>query len=154
MLSCTNPSIWTLSHCLRKVQETMIYSVCFTTFLECYMPHISEQAKHIYLLRTSQMVSIACLWAMGGQNMYLYIYIYGRTHYNDGIMSVMASQITSHPVVYSTVYSGADQRKHHIVSLAFVRGIHWWPVNSPHKGPVTRKMFPFVDSIIIYSILN
>ena len=26
-------------------------------------------------------------------------------------------------------------------SLAFVRGIHWWPVDSPHKDPVTRKMF-------------
>ena len=42
------------------------------------------------------------------------------------------------------------QRKHQsFVSLAFVRGIHRWPVNSPHKGPVTRKMFPFDDVIII-----
>ena len=39
---------------------------------------------------------------------------------------------------------GADQRKHqNSASMAFVRGIHWWQVNSPHKGPVTRKMFPF-----------
>ena len=30
-------------------------------------------------------------------------------------------------------------------SLAFVRGIHRWPANSPHKWPVTRKMFPFDD---------
>ena len=29
-------------------------------------------------------------------------------------------------------------------SLAFVSGIHRWPVNSPHKGPVTRKMLPLV----------
>ena len=29
----------------------------------------------------------------------------------------------------------------------FVWGIHRWPVNSPHKGPVTRKMFPFDDAI-------
>ena len=35
-------------------------------------------------------------------------------------------------------------------SLAFVRGIHRWPVNSPHKGPVTRKMFPFDDVIMFY----
>ena len=34
-------------------------------------------------------------------------------------------------------------------SLAFVRGIHMWPVNSPHKGSVTRKMFPFDDVIMI-----
>ena len=70
-------------------------------------------------------------------------------HYNDVIMSVMASQITSLTIVYSTVYSGADQWKHQrSASLAFVRGIPRWPVNSPHKGPVTRKMFPFDDVIM------
>ena len=62
-------------------------------------------------------------------------------HYNDVIMSTMASQITSLTIVYSTVYSGVDQRKHQSsASLALVRGIHQWPVNSLHKGPVTRKM--------------
>ena len=61
----------------------------------------------------------------------------------------MVSQITSLTIVYSNVYSGADQRKHQIsVSLAFVRGIHRWPVNSPHKGPVTRKMIPFDDVVM------
>ena len=62
----------------------------------------------------------------------------------------MASQITSLIIVYSTVYSGADQRKHQSsASLAFVRGIHRWPVNSPHKWSVTRKMFPFDDVIVL-----
>ena len=61
----------------------------------------------------------------------------------------MASQIASLTIVYSTVYSGADQRKHQSsASLAFVRGIHRGPVNSPHKWPVTRKMFPFDDVIM------
>ena len=56
----------------------------------------------------------------------------------------MASPITSLTLVYSTVYSGADQRKHQSsASLAFVQGIHRWPVNTPNKRPVTRKMFPF-----------
>ena len=60
-------------------------------------------------------------------------------------MSTMASQITSLTIVYSTVYSRADQRKHQsFASLTFVR----WPVNSPHKEPVTRKMFPFDDVIM------
>ena len=64
-------------------------------------------------------------------------------------MSMMASQITSLTIVYSTVYSGADQRKHQSsASLAFVREIHRWLVNSPHKGPVTQKLFPFDDVII------
>ena len=64
-------------------------------------------------------------------------------------MGAMAFQITSLSIVYPTVCSGADQRKHQSsASLAFVRGIHRWPVNSPHKWPVTRKMFPFDDVIM------
>ena len=64
-------------------------------------------------------------------------------------MSAIASQITSLTIVYLTVYSGADQRKHQTsASLAFVRGIRRWPVNSPHKGPVTQEMFPFDDVIM------
>ena len=63
-------------------------------------------------------------------------------------MSAVASQITSLTIVYSTVDSDADQRKHQSsASLAFVRGIHRGPVNPPHKWPVPRKMFPFDDVI-------
>ena len=75
-------------------------------------------------------------------------------HHNDVIMSSMAFQITSLAIVYSAVYSGADQRKHQSSAwLAFVWGIHRGPVNSPHKWPVTRKMFPF-DDAIMFCILD
>ena len=68
-------------------------------------------------------------------------------------MGAIASQITSITIVYSTVYSDTDQRKHQSsASLAFVRGIHRGPVNSPHKWPVTRKIFPF-DDVIMKSLL-
>ena len=67
-------------------------------------------------------------------------------------MSAMASPITGVSIVYPTISSGIDQRKHQSsASLAFVRGIHRWPMNSPHKGPVTRKMFPFDDFIMVCS---
>ena len=67
-------------------------------------------------------------------------------------MGAMASQITSLTIVCLTVYSGADQRKHQSsLSLSFVWGIHRWSVNSPRKGPVTRKMFPFDNSIMCLS---
>ena len=70
-------------------------------------------------------------------------------HYGDVTMSSMMFQITSLRIVYSTVYSSEDQRKHQSsASLAFVWGIHRGPVNSPHKWPVTRKMFPFDDVIM------
>ena len=69
-------------------------------------------------------------------------------HYDEVVMSTMASQIISLAIVYLNVYLGADQRKHQSsASLA------WWPVNSPHKGPVTRKMFPFDDVIMIWCMI-
>ena len=75
--------------------------------------------------------------------------LYHRGHNSDVIMSVMASQITGVCSVCPTACSDADQRKHQTsASLTFVRGIHRWLVNSPHKGPVTRKMFPFDDVIM------
>ena len=75
-------------------------------------------------------------------------------HYSDVIMGTIASQITSLTSVYSTVYSDVEQRKHQgSVSLAFVRGIHRGPVNSPHKWPVTRNMFPFDDVIMSDNIM-
>ena len=64
-------------------------------------------------------------------------------------MGDMASEITSLTIVYSSVYS--DKRKHQSpASLAFVRRIHRWPVNSLLKWPETRKMFPFDDVIMVY----
>ena len=65
-------------------------------------------------------------------------------------MGMITSQITSLMMAYFTVYSGTDRRKHqNSILLAFVQGIYWWPVNSLHKGPVTQKMFPFDDVIMI-----
>ena len=80
----------------------------------------------------------------------LFTYSFYCNHYDDVIMTMLASQITSLTVVYSIVYSGVHQRKHQSsASLAFVREIHRGPVNFPHKWPVTRKMFPFDDVIMI-----
>ena len=75
-------------------------------------------------------------------------YGYTSVHYNDATMSPMAYQITSIWPLCSTVCPGAHQRKHQTsASLSFV-GIHRRSVDSPHKGPVTRKMFPFDDVIM------
>ena len=74
-------------------------------------------------------------------------------HYSDVTTGTVASQITSLTIVYSTICSHADQRKHQsAVSLAFVRGIHRWPVNSSHKGPGTRKIFPW-DDVLMFKLL-
>ena len=78
-------------------------------------------------------------------------------HYNDVIMSAMLSEIIIVSIVCSTVNSGADQGKlQSSTSLAFVRGIHRWPANNPHKRSVTSKMYPFDDVIMFpkYSTLS
>ena len=97
-------------------------------------------------------VRLSCLtclsWCISVINNVLY-------HYGVVIMSIMASLVTSISIVYSTVCSNADQRKHQSsASLAFVRGCYRWPVNSPHNGPVTRKMFPFDDVIMIWVLTH
>ena len=61
-------------------------------------------------------------------------------------MSTLASQIASLTIVNSIIYLSS-------ASLALVRGIHRWAVNSPHKGPVTRKMFPFDDVFMMLIVL-
>ena len=68
-------------------------------------------------------------------------------HYNDVIMGAIASQITSLTIVFSAVYSDADPRQHQSsASLAFVRGIHRGPVNSPHKWHLRGKCFHLMTS--------
>ena len=62
--------------------------------------------------------------------------------YNDVIMSAMASQITDVSFVCLTVCSGADQRRHQSsASLTFLRGIHRWTVDSPHKASNVENVF-------------
>ena len=68
-------------------------------------------------------------------------------HYCDAIMGTVASQITSLTIVYTTVYSDADQSKHQSsASLAFVWGIHrdrWIPRT---KGQLRGKCFHLMTS--------
>ena len=118
-----------------------------------------------------------CFWRFNGHTSlqsvsqrpkFHYISASKLTHYSDIIMGAMASQITTVSIVYSTVCWVPDQRKHqNSASLAFVRGIHRWPVNSPYKGPVTRKMSfdgvimceshfinEFIPSVLTYAFLH
>ena len=85
-----------------------------------------------------------------GNQWITYTYSYDLiNHASDVIMSTMASQITDISMLCSSVCSGAYQRTHQSsASLAFERGIQRWPVISPHKWRVTRKMF-LLDDVIM-----
>ena len=115
--------------------------------------------KWIHILVSFCHMAIHWVGIVGSNDLSKHIYAnggpshqYHEAHYSDVIMGAIASQITSLTRVYSIVYSDTDQRKHQSsASLAFVWGIHRWPVNSPHKWPVTRKMFPFDDVIVSFS---
>ena len=109
--------------------------------------------RYINILRVSCALSVVCwqhVMETGTfKNMIFFIHNNDATmniciHYSDVIMRTMASQITSLTIVCSIPYSDTDKSS---ASLAFVRGIHRWPVNSPHKGTVTGKVFPFDDVI-------
>ena len=68
------------------------------------------------------------------------------SHYSDVIINAMAPQITGVSIIFFVVCSGVDQKHQSSASLAFMRGIHRWPLDSPHKEPVTRKCFHLMTS--------
>ena len=82
---------------------------------------------------------------IGGLHLSTVIWV--RYHYNDVIIGMIASQITSLTLVYPVVYSDADQRKHQSsASLAFVRGIHRdrWILRT--NGQLGGKCFQLMTS--------
>ena len=105
-----NNSIWSLllnTHCNTAIKQAMLKRLgsCL-----CYWQFCLVTMIMVHCLSVKHMLMISPM------------------HYNDVIMSVMASEITSLMIVYSTFYSGTDQRKHKSsTSLAFVRGVHQWP---------------------------
>ena len=90
----------------------------------------------------------------------LFCYFTGRfphtrlVHYSDVIMDTMASQITSLTTVYLTVYSVQIKENIKLCVIGLCVGIYRRPVNSPHKLPVTRKIFPFDDVIMVITCQN
>ena len=129
---------------------------CFEGANEKLLPCDDEVECQMFLLhfvaRSKRQLpsKILCLSILGVLYNHVLIMISRNSPLQWRHNEAMASQITSLAIVYTIVYSGADQRKHQSsASLAFVRGIHQWPVNSPHKWPVTRKMFPFDDVIMM-----
>ena len=137
MQDCSNSSALAmelLQYCTKPSTSTQAYICICTLYMSgCLCTFPISQAIGVIPIRQS----------IGSQKL---VAMKWRCHYSDVIMDAMVSQITSIIIVYSTAYLDTDQRKHqNSKSLAFVRGIPRRPANSPHKGPITRKMFPFSD---------
>ena len=81
----------------------------------------------------------------------LCIYSLFSQHYSDVIMRTMASQTPTFPL-FTQPFIQAQSKKTSKPRHWPLWGIHRWPVNSPHKVPVTRNMFPFDDVIMIKPI--
>ena len=119
---------------LKNIKEILSLSTASTASTDGLVPPIAKPSADIIV------INFYCCFRTGSVSW---------IHHSDVIMSAMASQITGIAITYKTVCSGTYQRKHQSsASLDFVRGIHRWPMNSPHNGPVKRKMFPFDDFIM------
>ena len=153
---------WSIDPCVTRDNCALSYWWSFPYDSKyCYDPRINYKRHKQWLLGTngtvhSRYIAVkyyTTLHIIRHRRMWIFGWvmavIHELVHYTDVKMGAIASQITSLTFVYSTVCSDADQRKHQsFASLAFVRGIHRGPVNSPHKWPVTRKMFSFDDVIM------
>ena len=124
-----------------------------TIFRQRHLPCCWEQLHSLHPNKTCPWDCLICCNALNSGVPKPYVIQVWLAHYGDIIISAMASQITTLTIVYAAIYSAANHRKHQSSALlAFLRGIHRWPVNSPHKWPVTRKMFSFDDVIMIIVI--
>ena len=144
--------LWLLIICL-CASPSQLQQWCLAAYKGCLVFR-GECINYLHCFSVEQryeiQICILCFIRMISAQQGLTHWGWDKIHYTDVIMGPIASQITSLTSVYSTVYSDADQRKYQSsASLAFVRVIHRGPVNSPHKWPVTRKMFPFDDVIML-----
>ena len=111
-------------------QSTIVVRIWCSNVPKCplvliLIPNIKKRRSHDCLIFTMEI-------PIPGETVFEAGPLYKNTHiadsllhYIDVIMTTVASQITSLTIVYSIVYSDADQRKHQSsASLAFVRGIH------------------------------
>ena len=112
---------------------TIVYSTVCQRFLKTLVG-VSKHRNTVFMLFESRSFSSAILW-----------YLWKHTM----VWKCIVMYFMLNKPFLSPVHSGADQRKYQSsASLAFVWGIHRWPVNSLHKWPVTRKMFPLDDVIM------
>ena len=144
----------TVSVCLHSLHHKLFiweiildcnhFIACFVFVL--YLSSLSRVVA-VYIVRCWRWILLGVVWKrVMGVHALETQWFDSDWHYSDVKMDTMTSQITNLTIVYLTVYPSADQRKYQsYASLAFVRGIHRWPVSFTHKGPVTRKMFPFDD---------
>ena len=119
-----------LELCYRPIQEcnaslVIISNLCIVAFTRiCMCIYVSFE---VYML-TCSWRNLKCITLKEFPYSALTVSLLHQkkpTHYGDVVMGTVASQISSLTIVYSTIYSDADQRKHQSsASLAFVRGIH------------------------------
>ena len=115
--------------------------ISFTNLVHCgiFVWYIVGFVRWVYAPETFGDTSLNC-----GNTCYLPI-LFMVTHYSDVIMGTMASQITSVRDVYSTVYLGADQRKHQSsASLALCAG------NSPVTGEFPAQRASNAENVSIW----
>ena len=76
---------------------------------------------------------------------FLCIFLGYNWHYNDVKLTSRSLKSRTIRLFFLTAYANPYQSPHY---WPFVRGVHWWPMNSPHKGPVTRKKLACDDVIM------
>ena len=147
-----SPSHPTQNHCDDVIMDTMASQITSLTIVYSNVYSGADQRKHQMIMMIITIKKPT--WITHLQNICPDI---NKTRTSNPLNNTLQWRHNEHNVVFNhqpydcllNLYSGTDQRKHQSsASLAFVRGIHRRPVNSPHKWPVTRKMVPFDDVII------
>ena len=118
------------SKCYQNPQD--YYSMLYFRRSICKIPHYNFMTAKLFVRKQVLGGCYTGIWHSQD--------CHGVSHYNDVIMSAMASQSPASRLFAQRFSQGADKRKHQSsASVAFVRGIHRWSVNSPHKWPINAE---------------
>ena len=143
-------SVWTSWHkstaSVQQKKITMVGSelVMWELLNPLTAVFLEKNKKHIRILSKFWCWDGAGTWSNSNYS-FILPYITVTSQWARWHLKSPASHLFTQPYVPVHI----KEKNHSPASLAFVRGIHRWPVNSPHKVPVTRKIFPF-DDVIIY----
>ena len=132
-----NTSICWFILCLSFQFPFIILSLAYSVWLFHATEIIATPATSIIHCPLFSFIKVVCSQ--------LFITIQWRHNERDGV-----SNHQPHDCLFSRLFKAQTKENIKTPRTGLLEGIHRWPVNSPHKGPVTRKMFPFDDVIMIY----
>ena len=111
---------------------------------------------YFFSLRLAYICLSKIIWCSHLNRYMIFTFISDRCHPDITFVLDEHHGVSNHrsrDCVFNRLFRRRPKKTSKLTVTGLREGIHQWPVNSPHKGPVTRKMFLF-DDVIMMEIMG